>query len=92
MLGSDLLGSSQALKSVTSSYNDTIMAVMTGKQIHVQTSTDKIITFTIIHRNELPAGIMNSGFSVTKQCVFNTAMYEGLYYGVGGGLFVHTEQ
>ena len=33
MLGSDLLGSSQALKSVTSSYNDTIMAVMTGKYI-----------------------------------------------------------
>lgn len=31
MLGSDLLGSSQALKSVTSFYNDTIMAVMTGK-------------------------------------------------------------
>lgn len=30
MLGSDLLGSSQALKSVTSSYNDTIMAVMTA--------------------------------------------------------------
>ena len=41
MLGSDLLGSSQALKSVTSSYNDTIMAVMTGKYIHVQISTDK---------------------------------------------------
>ncbi|XP_078358486.1 BTB/POZ domain-containing protein 16-like [Oculina patagonica] len=30
MLGSDLLGSSQALKSATSSYNDTIMAVMTA--------------------------------------------------------------
>ncbi|CAH3142274.1 unnamed protein product [Pocillopora meandrina] len=30
MLGSDLLGSSQALKSVTSSYNDTIRAVMTA--------------------------------------------------------------
>lgn len=30
MLGSDLLGSSQALKSVNSSYNDTIMAVMTA--------------------------------------------------------------
>ena len=30
MLGSDLLGSAQAIKSVTSSYNDTIMAVMTG--------------------------------------------------------------
>ncbi|PFX30299.1 BTB/POZ domain-containing protein 16 [Stylophora pistillata] len=29
ILGSDLLGSSQALKSVTSSYNDTIKAVMT---------------------------------------------------------------
>lgn len=31
MLGSDLLGSSQAIKSVTSSYNDTIMAVMTAE-------------------------------------------------------------
>ncbi|CAH3124409.1 unnamed protein product [Porites lobata] len=30
LLGSDLLGSSQALKSVTSSYNDSIMAVMTA--------------------------------------------------------------
>ena len=30
VLGSDLLGSSQALKSVNSSYNDTITAVMTG--------------------------------------------------------------
>ena len=47
MLGSDLLGSSQALKSVTSSYNDSIMAVMTGMHTSCTCSKNYYNNFTI---------------------------------------------
>lgn len=48
MLGSDLLGSSQALKSVTSSYNDSIMAVMTGMHASCTCSKNYYNNFTIV--------------------------------------------